>query len=110
LIGGGLVWLGRHQKNNMRDYDNGGGVVTTTTTTKNEDGVFSIVVGNGKPPMGQLALSMPPRNGRNGGVLNPAPRWIVRGQHDPWTSGIREAHASRRLADFRLVLAVRMGG
>ena len=29
-----------------------------------EDGVFSIVVGNGRPPMGLLALSMPPRNVR----------------------------------------------
>ena len=32
------------------------------TTTENEDGVFSIVVGNGRLPMGLLALSMPPRN------------------------------------------------
>ena len=46
------------------DYDDGGGVVTTTTTTKNEDGVFSIVVGNGRPPMGPLVLSMLPRNVR----------------------------------------------
>ena len=29
-----------------------------------EDGVFSIVIGNGRPPMGQLALPMPPRNVR----------------------------------------------
>ena len=54
------------------DYDDGGGVVTTTTTTKNEDGVFSIVVGNGRPPMGLLALSMPPRNVQ--GVDGTAPR------------------------------------
>ena len=54
------------------DYDDGGGVVTTTTTTENEDGVFSIVVGNGRPPMGLLALSMPPRNVR--GVDTTAPR------------------------------------
>ena len=38
--------------------------MTTMTTTENEDGVFSIVVGNGRPPMGLLALSMPPRNVR----------------------------------------------
>ena len=54
------------------DYDNGGGVVTTTTTTKNEDGVFSIVVRNGRPPMGLLALSMPQRNVRR--VDTTAPR------------------------------------
>ena len=54
------------------DYDDGGGVVTTTTTTKNEDGVFSIVVRNGRPPMGLLALSMPQRNVRR--VDTTAPR------------------------------------
>ena len=54
------------------DYDDGGGVVMTTTTTENEDGVFSIVVGIGRPPMGLLALSMPPRNVR--GVDATAPR------------------------------------
>ena len=51
-----------------------------------------------------------PRSRRDDGVLDPAPRQIVRGRHDPWTSGIREARASRRLAVFCLVLAVRVGG
>jgi hypothetical protein len=54
-IGGGLVQLGRHRKNK------------TMTTTENKNGVFSIVIGNGRsgrPPMGLLALSMPPRNVR----------------------------------------------
>ena len=57
LIGSGLVQLGRHRKTtcNGDEYDDGGGVVTTTTTTENEDGVFSIVVGNGRPPMGHVA-------------------------------------------------------
>jgi hypothetical protein len=54
------------------DYYDGGGVVTTMTTTENEDGVFSIIVGNGRPPMGLLALSMPPRNVR--GLDATAPR------------------------------------
>jgi hypothetical protein len=63
-----VVWFGwggiEKTTCNGDDYDNGGGVVTTTTTTENKDGVFSIVVGNGRPPMGLLALSMPPRNVR----------------------------------------------
>ena len=54
------------------DYDDGGGVVTTMTTTENKDGIFSIVVGNGRPPMGLHALSMLPRNVR--GVNAMAPR------------------------------------
>ncbi len=54
------------------DYDDGGGVVTTTTTTKNEDGVFSIVIGNGRLPMGLLALSMPPRNVRGVDAMAPS--------------------------------------
>ena len=62
-----MVWLGwggieKTTCDGDDNYDDGGGVVTTTTTTKNEDGVFSIVVGNGRPPMGPLALSMLPRN------------------------------------------------
>jgi hypothetical protein len=63
-----VVWFGlggiKKTTCNGDDYDDGGGVVTTTTTTENEDGVFAIVVGNGRPPTGLLALSMPPRNFR----------------------------------------------
>ncbi len=54
------------------NYNDGSGVVTMMTTTENEDGIFSIIVGNGRPPMGLLALSMPPRNVR--GVDATAPR------------------------------------
>ena len=71
-----VVWFGwggiKKTTCNGDDYDDGGGVVTTTTTTENKDGVFSIVVGNGRPPMGLLALSTPPRNIR--GVDTTAPR------------------------------------
>jgi hypothetical protein len=63
-----VVWFGwggiEKTTGDGDDHDDGGGVVTTTTTTENEDVVLSIVVGNGRPPMGPLALSMPPRNVR----------------------------------------------
>ncbi len=63
-----MVWFGwggiKKTTCDGDNYDDGGGVVTTTTTTENKDGIFSIVVGNRRPPMGLLAPSMPPRNVR----------------------------------------------
>jgi hypothetical protein len=71
-----VVWFGwggiEKTTCNGDDYDNGGGVVTMATTTENKDGIFSIVVGNGRSPMGLHALSMLPRNVR--GVNAMAPR------------------------------------
>ncbi len=116
LIGGGLVRLGRHRKNNMQrgrlrqrrrrcdDDDNyrkqGWRFLHRCRERKTAHGSTRAV----------NAAEERPRSRRDGGVLDPAPRRIVRGQHDPWTSGIREACVSRRLANFCLVLAVRVGG
>jgi hypothetical protein len=62
-------WGGIEKTTGDGDYGGGGGATTTTTTTtsENDDGVLSIV-GNGRPPMGPLALSMPP-NVRDGGTV-----------------------------------------
>jgi hypothetical protein len=78
------------------DYDDGGGVVTTTTTTKNKDGVFCIVVGNGRPPMGLLALSMPPRNVRGVDVTAVSSTQLLSGSSDD--DMILGHQVSRRLA------------